>query len=341
MLINNTSALVQNIKDRKLTSVVITTHHKPDGDAMGSTLGLCAFLKHFVTDVVVCTPTDYSENLFWLPGNADVLDFEAVPDLVAQKVAQADAVFCLDFNRLSRINQLGDLVRESKAVKVMMDHHLEPEEFADFTYWNHQASSTCELVYLWIKDAFGAEFVDADIATCLYTGLMTDTGNFQHNNTKPATLRLAADLMEHGADHLVIHANIYDVFSLDRSRLFGYSLYKKLEIIPECKTALIYLDRDELRKFHVQTGDTEGLVNFGLGLKDIVFSVLIIDRTERVKMSFRSKGNFPANELATKYFEGGGHRNAAGGQSTDTLEVTVAKFKKVVWEYQNQLLAVQ
>lgn len=341
MLINNTSALVQNIKDRKLTSVVITTHHKPDGDAMGSTLGLCAFLKHFVTDVVVCTPTDYSENLFWLPGNADVLDFEAVPDLVAQKVAQADAVFCLDFNRLSRINQLGDLVRESKAVKVMMDHHLEPEEFADFTYWNHQASSTCELVYLWIKDAFGAEFVDADIATCLYTGLMTDTGNFQHNNTKPATLRLAADLMEHGADHLVIHANIYDVFSLDRSRLFGYSLYKKLEIIPECKTALIYLDRDELRKFHVQTGDTEGLVNFGLGLKDIVFSVLIIDRTERVKMSFRSKGNFPANELATKYFEGGGHRNAAGGQSTDTLEATVTKFKKVVWEYQNQLLAVQ
>lgn len=308
---------------------------------MGSTLGLCAFLKHFVTDVVVCTPTDYSENLFWLPGNADVLDFEAVPDLVAQKVAQADAVFCLDFNRLSRINQLGDLVRESKAVKVMMDHHLEPEEFADFTYWNHQASSTCELVYLWIKDAFGAEFVDADIATCLYTGLMTDTGNFQHNNTKPATLRLAADLMEHGADHLVIHANIYDVFSLDRSRLFGYSLYKKLEIIPECKTALIYLDRDELRKFHVQTGDTEGLVNFGLGLKDIVFSVLIIDRTERVKMSFRSKGNFPANELATKYFEGGGHRNAAGGQSTDTLEATVTKFKKVVWEYQNQLLAVQ
>ena len=324
MLINNTSALVQKIKDRKLTSVVITTHHKPDGDAMGSTLGLCAFLKHFVSDVVVCTPTDYSENLFWLPGNADVLDFEAVPDLVAQKVALADAVFCLDFNRLSRINQLGDLVRESKGVKVMMDHHLDPEEFADFTYWNHQASSTCELVYLWIKDAFGADFVDADIATCLYTGLMTDTGNFQHNNTKPFTLRLAADLMEHGANHLDIHANIYDVFSLDRSKLFGYSLYKKLEIIPECRTALIHLDRDELRKFNVQTGDTEGLVNFGLGLKDIVFSVLIIDRTERVKMSFRSTGTFPANEFAGKYFEGGGNLYAAVGQSTDSLYATVA-----------------
>jgi phosphoesterase RecJ-like protein len=341
MLINNTSSLVQSLNERKIQKVVITTHHKPDGDAMGSTLGLWGFLREFVEDVVVCTPTDYSENLFWLPGNEWVLDFEKEAQKVAEKVVAADLIFCLDFNRLSRINQLGDLVRAASAQKVMMDHHLEPEEFADYTYWDHGASSTCELVYSWIENHFGSDHVTPSIATCLYTGLMTDTGNFQHNNTKPNTLRLAADLMEHGADHLMIHANIYDVFSLDRSRLFGYSLYKKLEIIPECKTALIYLDRQELKEFNVQTGDTEGLVNFGLGLKDIVLSVLIIDRTERVKMSFRSKGDFPANELATKHFEGGGHRNAAGGQSTDTLEATVAKFKNVVWEYQSQLLNVK
>jgi phosphoesterase RecJ-like protein len=340
MLINNTSDLVQNIKDRKYHSVVITTHHKPDGDAMGSTLGLCAFLQEFIDDVVVCTPTDYAENLFWLPGNAAVIDFEVNPALVAEKVASADLVFCLDFNRLSRINQLGELVRESKASKVMIDHHLEPDSFSEFTYWNHEASSTCELVYLWIKEAFGQGFINKDIATCLYTGLMTDTGNFQHNNTKPFTLRLAADLMEFGADHLEIHANIYDVFTLDRTKLWGYCLYKKLEIIPECRTALIYLDRDELRQFHVQTGDTEGLVNFGLGLKDIVLSVLIIDRTERVKMSFRSKGTFPANEFAGKYFEGGGHRNAAGGQSTETLEETVAKFKASIQLYKKELQAI-
>jgi len=340
MLINNTSDLVQNIKDRKYHSVVITTHHKPDGDAMGSTLGLCAFLQEFIDDVVVCTPTDYAENLFWLPGNAAVIDFEVNPTLVAEKVASADLVFCLDFNRLSRINQLGELVREAKASKVMIDHHLEPDSFSEFTYWNHEASSTCELVYLWIKEAFGQGFINKDIATCLYTGLMTDTGNFQHNNTKPFTLRLAADLMEFGADHLEIHANIYDVFTLDRTKLWGYCLYKKLEIIPECRTALIYLDRDELRQFHVQTGDTEGLVNFGLGLKDIVLSVLIIDRTERVKMSFRSKGTFPANEFAGKYFEGGGHRNAAGGQSTETLEETVAKFKASIQLYKKELQAI-
>ena len=222
----------------------------------------------------------------------------------------------------------------------MIDHHLEPESFSEFTYWNHEASSTCELIYLWIKEGFGKGFVNQEIATCLYTGLMTDTGNFQHNNTKPFTLRLAADLMECGADHLEIHANIYDVFTLDRTKLWGYCLYKKLEIIPECRTALIYLDRDELRQFHVQTGDTEGLVNFGLGLKDIVLSVLIIDRTERVKMSFRSKGTFPANEFAGKYFEGGGHRNAAGGQSTETLEETVAKFKASIQLYKKELQAI-
>ena len=188
MLINNTSSLVQNIKDRKYRSAFITTHHKPDGDAMGSTLGLYAFLKEFIADVVVCTPTDYAENLFWLPGHEHVVDFEQAPNQAIEKLAAADLVFCLDFNRLSRINQLGELVKESNASKVMIDHHLEPDNFSDFTYWNHHASSTCELVYLWIKEAFGSSYITKEIATCLYTGLMTDTGNFQHNNTKPFTL---------------------------------------------------------------------------------------------------------------------------------------------------------
>lgn len=340
MLEDTTAQLAQLLREAKIKKAVITTHHKPDGDAMGSTLGLYHFLKGWLEDVVVCTPTDYAENLFWLPDNEKVLNFEKTPQDVAMKVANADIIFCLDFNRLSRINQLGVLVADSSAKKVMIDHHLDPEDFADFTYWNYQASSTCELIYFWVKQYFGKSFVTPAIATCLYTGLMTDTGNFQHNNTEPGTLRLAADLMECGADHLEIHANIYDVFSFNRIRLFGYSLYKKLEIIPECRTALIHLDRDELNKFQVQTGDTEGLVNFGLGLKDIVFSVLIIDRTERVKMSFRSKGDFPANELAAKYFEGGGHKNASGGQSTQSLEETIAKFKKVVFEYKELLQSI-
>jgi phosphoesterase RecJ-like protein len=169
---------------------------------------------------------------------------------------------------------------------------------------------------------------------------MTDTGNFQHNNTTPDTLRLAADLMDLGANHLEIHANIYDVFSVSRTRLFGYCLYQKLEILEDCRTALIYLSADELKKFDVKTGDTEGLVNFGLGLSNIVLSVLIIDRTERVKLSFRSKGNFAVNEFSGKYFHGGGHKNAAGGQSEETLENAVALFKEKIQLYKDELQAL-
>lgn len=340
MLIDNTSSFVADIKAGKITKVVITTHHKPDGDAMGSTLGLYHFLRAFISDVVVCVPTDYSENLFWLPANDTVVNFEKTPEVVSALVSEADVIFCLDFNRLSRINNLGLLVDESNAIKIMIDHHLEPDTFSKYTYWNPESSSTCELIYQWVENYFGKQYISPKVATCLYTGLMTDTGNFQHNNTKPSTLRLAADMMESGADHLQIHANIYDVFSLDRTRLFGYCLFKKIEVLAEFRTALIYLDRHEVKQFNLQTGDTEGLVNFGLGLKNIVLSVLIIDRTERVKLSFRSKGDFATNAFSARFFEGGGHKNASGGQSTLSLEETVAKFKSGLSLYKKELLLI-
>lgn len=340
MLKDTTAALVTDIEAGKYKNIVITTHHKPDGDAMGSTLGLSDFLKTKTSGVTVITPTDYSENLFWLPGNDGVVEWEKDQEEAWKLVESADLIFCLDFNRLSRINQLGERVATLKCPKVMMDHHLDPEGFEHFTYWNPRASSTCELVYRWIEHYFGAIHVSKEAATCLYTGLMTDTGNFQHNNTTPDTLRLAADLMDLGANHLEIHANIYDVFSVSRTRLFGYCLYQKLEILEDCRTALIYLSADELKKFDVKTGDTEGLVNFGLGLSNIVLSVLIIDRTERVKLSFRSKGNFAVNEFSGKYFHGGGHKNAAGGQSEETLENAVALFKEKIQLYKDELQAL-
>jgi len=340
MLKDTTAALVADIEAGKYTNIVITTHHKPDGDAMGSTLGLWGFLKSKSNRVTVVTPTDYSENLFWLPGNAEVVEWERDNIKAKDSVKAADLVFCLDFNRLSRINQLGELVASLECPKVMIDHHLDPEGFEDYAYWNPRASSTCELVYRWVEHYFGANHISKETATCLYTGLMTDTGNFQHNNTTPDTLRLAADLMDLGANNLEIHAKIYDVFSVSRSRLFGYCLYKKMEILSDCRTALIYLTADELKDFDVKTGDTEGLVNFGLGLKDIVLSVLIIDRTERVKFSFRSKGNFAVNEFAGRYFQGGGHKNASGGQSEDTLENAVALFKEKIKLYKDELQSI-
>ena len=337
MRIDSTELLVQRLKNKEFKRAVITTHHKPDGDAMGSTLGLYGFLKQIMDEVFLITPTDYADFLNWLPQNNVVINFEENEEYATSVLKDADLVFCLDFNRLYRINKLGELIGEMNIDKVMIDHHLDPDNFTNYVFWDRQSSSTCELVFEWIEQKFGSEFVSKDMADCLYTGLMTDTGNFQHNNTKPKTHRIAAQLMEHGADHIKIHERIFDVFSPNRSKLFGYALYKKLELIEDGKVALIYLDNHELEMFNVKTGDTEGLVNMGLSIIGVVMSVLIVDRTERVKMSFRSKGDFAVNEYSAKYFSGGGHRNAAGGQSEDTLENTVIKFKETIKEYKEEL----
>jgi phosphoesterase RecJ-like protein len=339
MRVNTIAPLAESLRQGQYRNIVITTHHKPDGDAMGSSLGLYLFLKQYA-QVQVITPTDYAEFLHWLPGNEDVLIYEGNEARANEIANAADLIFCLDFNRLSRINEFGDIVRQSRAKKVLIDHHLEPENFEDFTYWDNHTSSTAELVFHFIKNYFGLEKITPQIGTNLYCGLMTDTGNFQHNNTNAMTHRVAADLIECGVVHTSIHEKIFDVFSLDRSRLFGYCLYEKLEIIPELRTALIYLNRQELQRFNVVTGDTEGLVNLGLGIRDIVFSVLIIDRTKLIKMSFRSKGDFAANEYAEKYFKGGGHKNAAGGQSEESLDSTVQKFRDTIKLYAKELQAI-
>ncbi len=337
MKINSTEALIQGLKNGTYKKVFITTHHKPDGDAMGSTLGLFHILKELGIESQVITPTDYSESIAWLPGNEGVVNFEELPEKAKASLAACDLVCCLDFNVLSRINALGDLIAEANKPILLVDHHQNPDDFYTYAFWNNEASSTCELIFEWARDNFGLDVINKDAVTCLYTGLMTDTGNFQYNNTKANTHIIAAQMMDIGVDHVNIHERIYHVFSANRSRLFGYCLYKKLEILEDCNTALIYLDREELERFQVVTGDTEGLVNFGLGIKGIVLSVLIIDRTERVKMSFRSKGSFKVNEFAGKFFSGGGHFNAAGGQSEKPLMEVVETFKREIQNYKEEL----
>lgn len=339
MLVNTAGVLAEKIRLGLYKTAVITTHHKPDGDAMGSSLGLYLFLKKYLK-VQVITPTDYTKDLNWLPGNNDVLIYEGNEAKANDITQKADLIFCLDFNRLSRINEYGEIVRNSKGQKVLIDHHLEPENFEEFTYWDNHASSTCELVYQWIKNHFGADAVDQNMATCLYLGMMTDTGNFRHVNTTATTHRVAADLIDAGVEHTKISERMFDTFTPSRSKLFGYCLYEKMELLPELRTALIYLNSEELQRFDVVTGDTEGIVNLGLGIENVVLSVLIIDRSVRVKMSFRSKGDFAVNEYAEKYFSGGGHKNAAGGQSESTLEETVQKFKDTIKLYEKELNAI-
>lgn len=318
--------------------VVITTHHKPDADALGSSLGLYHFLLRLGIKATVLSPTDYGDFLKWMPGETEVINFEDDKTKGAALVNEADFVFCLDFNALKRINDLGVIVQASAAKKVMIDHHLEPEGFADYALHTTKASSTCELVFHFIEQLGEVGLINKDIASCLYAGIMTDTASFKHSSTYPSTHRVAAVLLEKGAEPNQIFEAIYDNYSADRTRFIGYCLSEKLQILEEYNTALITITSQELKKFNIMTGDTEGLVNYGLTISGMKFSVLIVDRSVLRKMSFRAKGNFPANEFARVYFNGGGHFSAAGGESSAPLEEVEQKFKNALKEYKHLLV---
>ncbi len=321
----------------KPSKIVITTHNKPDGDAMGSSLGLFHYFKAKGHDVKVISPTDYPFFLNWLPSNDEVLIFTDSVQISTDLIAMADIIFCLDFNTLSRINELGELVRNSKAIKVLIDHHLEPESFADYQLWDTEASSTAELVYRFIGEAGDHKMLNIEISTCLYTGIMTDTGSFRFPRTTAKLHRVVADLIDAGANNTKIHAAVFDNFSEKRLRFLGYCLKDKLTILPEFNTAYLSLNQKDLNDYGVGTGDTEGIVNFALSINEVQLAIVIIQRGDLVKLSFRSKGVFPANQIAKKYFNGGGHLNAAGGQTTDSLEITTQKVNDILPEFKELL----
>ena len=317
---------------------VITTHHKPDADALGSSLGLARYLQKKGHEVTVISPTDFPHFLDWMEGSADVVVFnENNQERSAELVAEASIIFCLDVSALDRSNELGDLVRQATAKKVLIDHHLEPEHFAHYEFWDINAAATAELVYDVIDGLGDREMIDKQIADCLYAGIMTDTGQFKHSNTSVDSHRITSELIKLGADTSQVAKNIYDSNSVDRIKFIGYALSEKLVIMEDCNTAYISISAEELKKYNSQTGDTEGLVNYALSIKGIVLAAVIIDRTQAIKMSFRSQGDFSVNLFARKYFNGGGHKNASGGNSSLTLEETVAAFEKAVLENKDEL----
>ena len=319
--------------------IVITTHHKPDGDAMGSSLGLYNYLIQKGHHVKLITPSDYPMFLHWLPNNLEVMVYTEKPEESRECIANADFIFCLDFNALSRINQMGDFVREAKAKKVMIDHHLDPEDFDDYRHWSINACATAQLVYDFIVNEMGErDLINKDVATCLYTGIMTDSGSFRFPNTTSAVHHIVADLIEKGAENWRIHQLVYDNFSRSRLKFLGHCLLNKLEVLQEFNTAFITVSKEELEKFDIITGDTEGVVNYALSINGIRLAALIIERPDRVKLSLRSTGDFPANEICKRYFNGGGHRNAAGGSSELSLDEVVTQFKAILPEYKNLLL---
>lgn len=333
----DTASLIKLLAQPK--KIVITTHHKPDGDAMGSSLGLYNYLIQQGHHAKVISPTDYPDFLSWLPGNGEVIIFTEQVKEATELIAAADLIFCLDFNALNRINEMGELVGESNALKIMIDHHLEPQDFDDYRYWDINACATAQLIYTFIVEEFNnKKFINKDVATCLYTGIMTDSASFSLPKTTSAVHRIVADLIDAGAINWQIHEQIYKNASENRLRFLGICLSERLEVLHEFKTAIIAVTKEDLEKYDVITGDTEGIVNYALSIAGIKLAAFIVERNDKVKLSLRSKGEFPANEICKKYFNGGGHRNAAGGMSTDSLEQVVAQFKLILPEYKKLLI---
>jgi len=318
--------------------IVITTHQKPDGDAMGSSLGLYHFLVGLGHTVTVVSPTNWASFLKWMPGCDKVIDFELNKEKVIATLEDTEILFCLDFNVLHRTKNMEEHLCRLSCVKVLIDHHQQPQEEA-FTYGisDTKKSSTSEMVYDFIVGSGYREKINKEIAECLYTGVMTDTGSFRFPSASANVHRMIADLKDAGLGHTVVHENIYDNFLENRLRFTGHVLLNRMEVFYEYNTALMAVTKQDLLRFHMKTGDTEGLVNYLLTIQGMKLAALVIDRDEERKWSFRSKGDFDANTFARKNFEGGGHYNAAGGRSNDTLDNTVQKFKQVIKEYALQL----
>ncbi|WP_273566506.1 DHH family phosphoesterase [Maribacter halichondriae] len=318
--------------------IVIVPHKNPDGDAIGSTLALWHYLNNTGQEATIIAPNDYPKFLKWMPGNEHILNFERENSQAREKIDAATLIFTLDFNHLGRIGQMESFLEKSTATFIMIDHHQSPADYALITYSDVTMSSTCEMVYNFIASLGDTDKITPEIADCLYTGIMTDTGSFKFASTTSRTHIVVADLIEKGARNTTIHHQIYDTNSPNRLHLLGCAL-KNMVILENYRTAYITLSQEELDAYGYQKGDTEGFVNYGLTLEGIIFAVIFIENKEEgiIKISFRSVGEFSVNEFARAHFDGGGHDNAAGGRSELSLPETATRFESLLNSYKNQL----
>lgn len=312
--------------------IVILSHRNPDGDAIGSSLGLAMYLRKKFHKVQVIFPSEYPVVFEYLDHVKDILIYDLKPNESKQAVEKADTIFCLDFNGLDRIDKLGESVQFSKAKKILIDHHLDPEPFSDYEFLDTTASSTSELVYLWIKEMGDIHMADVRIGEALFTGIITDTGSFKYN-TRPMTFRIAADLKELGVDDFYLQDQIFNALKSKHLRLLGHCLANRMEIIEEHEFAIIHLTKKDYLDFDIQRGDTEGIVNHLLYVKNIQIAAFVTEQPTIIKLSLRSKGDISVQEVATKYFNGGGHKNAAGGGVYASLHDVLDKLKRVLPAY--------
>ncbi|HNF70818.1 MAG TPA: DHH family phosphoesterase [Chitinophagaceae bacterium] len=329
------SELIPLLSDPK--KIVITHHYNPDADALGSSLGLWHFLQKKGHSCTVISPNAIPDFLHWMLGYNQVLIAEQQAGKVANILTETDILFCLDFNQLSRTQTLEPALLKYQGIKVMIDHHLFPDTVFDYGKSVPAKSSTCEMIYDFILECNEAEHIDMATASCLYAGVMTDTGSFKFPCTTAGVHRMVAHLMDLGLKPAPIHHLVFDTFRENRLRFLGYVLSQKMQLYVPTHAALIAVTRDELNKYQIQTGDTEGIVNYPLSIQDIIFSTFISEREDGIRMSFRSKGHFDVNQFARTYFNGGGHANAAGGKSLQSMNDTISLYIAALQENENQL----
>jgi phosphoesterase RecJ-like protein len=316
--------------------IVILPHSKPDADALGSCLALSAFLQKFAHTVTVISPTEYPVFLSWMPGNDNVINYEQVGDEgVENYFKTAEIIFCLDFSALNRIEEIAHFFKKITAKIILIDHHLGKEDFADFEIWDTRAAATAELIYDFIQLIDADFLIDENIGECIYAGIMTDTGSFRHPSTTAHVHQIAAQLINKGVDTNKVHRLIFDNNTESRLKFIGYALCNKLVVMREYQAAYFTITQDELRQYKTVTGDTEGLVNYALSIEGINVAVLFKeDRDESIRMSFRSSGDISVRDMAAKYFNGGGHKNASGGKlQNKTIDESVALFRSVIGEF--------
>ncbi len=318
--------------------IVILPHKNPDGDAIGSTLALWHYLSNQGHDAVVVAPNDFPKFLKWMPGSDSVLNFEKENTQARTVIESAEIIFTLDFNHLGRVGQMTPILEKAKATFVMVDHHQEPSDYAAIMYSDVNMSSTCEMIYHLLLYLDATDEITQEMADCIYTGIMTDTGSFKFKATTSTTHRVVADLIEKGADNAAIHSRIYDTNSPSRLHLLGCAL-KNMVILKEYNTTYITLSQDELDQYKYTKGDTEGFVNYGLTLENIRFAVIFIENKEEgiLKISFRSVGDFSVNNFARQFFDGGGHTNAAGGKSDVSIAETTKYFESLLPQFKKEL----
>ncbi|MEZ4838576.1 bifunctional oligoribonuclease/PAP phosphatase NrnA [Flavobacterium sp.] len=325
----------QIIETKKLLQhskkIVIIPHRNPDGDAMGSTLALYHFLSKLKHQPIIISPNEFPDFLAWLPGSSDVLIFEKDKHQATNLLEKADLILTLDFNALHRTGEMENVLTKVESPFIMIDHHQAPDDYAQVTFSETRYGSTCEMIYDFILAIANADSIDKTIATCIYTGIVTDSGSFKFPKTTGKTHRIVADLIDRGVDNTEVHNLLYNNNTFESLQLLGSAL-KNMHILKEHKTSYITLTQEELDRFNHKKGDTEGIVNYGLSIKDVIFTAIFIENKDEgiIKISLRSLGNFDVNEFAREYWNGGGHVNAAGGKSLLSMSETITRFENIV-----------